>query len=290
MQVLVAGRGHVAVRGAHIMALTAQLMSIDADIACLPSIEDEGSLEGPGLRSEAAANGWRCVPDVASAHLGPADLLLSLQYGRIIGIADLGGARALNLHFGLVPRHRGSLSCYWPVLGRDDTVAVTLHELTDKVDAGPVVAQREFPLPGHTSAAELSHLFHRNGGELLAELAQSVLTGDYTVRAQADADGPAHRRIDLSDREITDFDRPAAVVRAACLALVFPRFQLPTFQGREIDDAFVLAAPPAGASRCPGDVVASSERVVAVQCRDAVVCFSVAGGPRRPSGTARSRT
>lgn len=280
MRIVIAGRGMLAVRGAHLFTLLAQVARADVDVGCVPSADDVGE-DGwrPSLRRAARANGWTCHDGIAAAGLGPADLLLSLQHPDIIRMADLGGARAVNLHFSPLPRHRGSLSCYWPIIGRDETVGVTLHELVEKVDAGPVIAVRTFPLPEFVTAGELFRLFHDHAFELLTEHAAALLDGSYTARPQPDPEAPAHRRrdVDFSHAEITGFDRPAAAVRAECLAMIFPGFQVPTLRGRPVHNAYLL---PVGDGRVGGHevgaVVAETGQAAVVRCADGLVCFDYA--------------
>ncbi|WP_086781657.1 formyltransferase family protein [Crossiella equi] len=268
MKVVIAGRGWLAVRGAQHFALLTKLTRPDAEIICVPTPPPDDRL--PALRQVAESNGWPCYREFREIDLGPADLVLSLQHPDIIRLPDLGGARAVNLHFSPLPRHRGSLSCYWPIVGRDRTTGVTLHELAARVDAGPVIATRYFALPEHTNAGQLSALFHEHGFELLAAEAESLLAGTYLARPQP-ADGVrAHRRsdVDFGRAELTDFDRPVLQVRAECLALVFPGFQLPTFQGRRVRDAHVLRVAAGPLAGLPGEVVAETKETAVLRCAD----------------------
>lgn len=274
MNVVIAGRGWLAVRGARLFAMLTQVGPGDGQVVCVPAATDGAEPPWrPSLREEARVNGWRCVDRVADAGLAPSDVLLSLQFDRLISGADLAGARALNLHFALLPRHRGSLSCYWPIAGRDEQAGVTLHELTAEVDAGPIVAARSFPLPTFLTAGQLYRLFHSHGFELLAQQAEAILAGTYAARPQPAAGQPAHRRrdVDFTLREITGFDRPAAEVRDSCLALIFPEFQVPTFRGRPVHHAYALPAGRDG--HTVGEVVAQTERSVLVRCTDGLVCL-----------------
>jgi methionyl-tRNA formyltransferase len=260
------------------------LADVDGDgivVVCLPIAADRRRAEPswlPSLREAAQRHGWPVVEDVAEASLTPADLFLSLQFDRIVRIPDLGGARALNLHFSPLPRHRGSLSCVWPILQRDAEAGVTLHELTAQVDAGPVVATRTFPLPTSVTAGELYRIFHREGFALLAEHAVSALRGTYRARTQGD--GPiAHRRadVDFGIREITEitsFAKSAAAVRDICLARIFPEFQLPRFHGRPVAAAYALYPHPLPGA--VGDVVAQTATSALVRCADGLVAFEFA--------------
>ena len=274
VKLVVAGRGRLAVRGAELLALTARATGIDVEVACLPGRDDRGGADGePSLRLAARVNGWPCREEVRDFGLGAGDLLVSLQHADVIRMADLGGARALNLHFSPLPRHRGSLSCYWPIVERDAEAGVTLHEFTAEVDAGPIVATRSFPLPRFTTAGELFDLFHSHAFDLLTEHAEAALRGTYTAREQEDPGRPAHRRrdVDFTRVEITDFTGDAAAVRDRCLALVFPGRQLPTFRGRAVRHAYVL---PVRTDRGEvGEVLAETAWTALIRCGDGQVCF-----------------
>lgn len=278
MKIVIAGRGRLAVRGAHLFSLLGSMNRDDVEIGCVVSAREGGSAgRRPSLRAAARGNGWPIYHRVSEIGLGPSDLLVSLQHPAIIRMADLGGARAVNLHFSLLPRHRGSLSCYWPIAGREDTAGVTLHELTAGVDAGPIIAARAFPLPSFTSAGQLFEMFHDHAFELLATHAGALLDGSYTAHSQADPGTPAHRRgaVDFSRAEITDFTRPAAVVRAECLAMICPEFQLPTFRGRPVCNAYLVPAAQSNGHEI-GGVVAETKQAAVVACADGFVCFEYA--------------
>lgn len=272
MRVLVAGRGHLAVRGAHLLALLVQLRADGSAVECVVPGDEPDDGWRPSLARTAEEEGWRSHRSIAEAALGPADLLVSLQYHKKIPVALLGGARAVNLHFSALPRHRGSLSCYWPIAERDETAGVTLHELTEELDAGPIIAARTFPLPGFITAGELFQAFHAHAFDLLAESAVSVLDGTYTSRPQPPGSGTAHRRrdVDFTRREI-DFTRPAAQVHDMVLAHAFPEFQLPLFRGRPVSRSVLPEVGALPSAVRPGEVIAQTRRAALVGCADGVI-------------------
>ena len=68
------------------------------------------------------------------------------------------GVPIVNVHIGIAPRYRGRFCWFWPVLeGHEDQVGVTVHVVSPRVDAGPVVLQRpvETRALGGRSFAEL---------------------------------------------------------------------------------------------------------------------------------------
>ena len=289
MKVVVAGRGSLAVRGAALFALLGSQAPHPVELVCVPGRDDgaAGSQrrdDHPSLRAAARENGWSLAENVAQAGTASGDLLVSLQFDRIVSVDDVGGARAVNLHFALLPRHRGSLTSYWPIAERDGEVGVTLHELTAEIDAGPVIASRSFPLPPWTTSQQLHETYHREAFELLTEQAPRLLADEWTSVPQGPA-APAHRRsdVDLSVREISDFttfDQEAPAVRAACLSRISPAHQLPRFRGRDVIDAVVVE--PREGSGSPGEVLARTAASVLVRCAQGCVVLELASAP--PAG------
>lgn len=277
MKIVIAGRGELAVRSAHLFSMLAQL-DPRLTIECVPAPGGIDSLYRSAMLTAAAQrHGWRLHADTSGLDLAAEDLLVSLQYPLIIPAEHLGYATAVNLHFSPLPRHRGSLSCYWPIVGRDAEAGVTLHEITPSVDAGPVIDRRTFALPSFFTAAELFTHFEREAFELLSANAGRLLDRSYAATPQPEGTA-AHRRsdVDFANIEITDFDRPATVVRDATLALVFPNFQEPTFRGRSVGRAYAIESPGRLESE-PGTIVAATQDVVMVCCSEGVVVLEFSG-------------
>jgi len=73
------------------------------------------------------------------------DLMISFYYNRIIHqdliqVPQL----AVNFHGSLLPDYAGSHALNWQILRGEQKSGVTIHELTDEVDAGRIILQREF--------------------------------------------------------------------------------------------------------------------------------------------------
>ena len=78
--------------------------------------------------------------------LGP-DLLVLADYGQIVP-RELLEVRhgALNLHPSLLPRHRGATPIPAAILAGDAETGVTLMQMDQGLDTGPIVAQERVPL------------------------------------------------------------------------------------------------------------------------------------------------
>ena len=72
------------------------------------------------------ANNWRT--------LLPADVYTIPSHG------------AINIHDGLLPEYAGFSPVLWALLNRETHVGVTVHEMNDTLDGGPIIAQRSIPV------------------------------------------------------------------------------------------------------------------------------------------------
>ncbi|HOP61515.1 MAG TPA: methionyl-tRNA formyltransferase [Candidatus Saccharicenans sp.] len=94
-----------------------------------------------------------------------------VAYGQIIpaSIIYLPPFKTLNIHFSLLPKYRGAAPVQWAILNGDRKTGITIMELNEKMDEGPLLAQREVEiLPGET-ARELEIRLSYLGAQLLIE-------------------------------------------------------------------------------------------------------------------------
>ncbi|MEZ6023902.1 MAG: formyltransferase family protein [Hyphomonadaceae bacterium] len=70
------------------------------------------------------------------------DLVLSAGFDRILKADVIASVPcALNIHFGELPRYRGSFSIPWAILNAEPSIGITLHALDPSIDGGPIIAQ-----------------------------------------------------------------------------------------------------------------------------------------------------
>ena len=113
-------------------------------------------------------------------------LFLVASYGKIIPrvILDMPKYGTLNVHPSLLPRLRGASPIQSAILS-EDTTGVTIMLLDDKMDHGPIVAQKEIPIaPWPPKASELEKILAHEGGKLLEEIIPKWIAGKITAREQ----------------------------------------------------------------------------------------------------------
>ncbi len=119
------------------------------------------------------------------------DVFVVFAYGTILpqSIIDLPRTGTLNLHPSLLPKLRGPSPIRSAILTDQRTTGVTIIQLDDEMDHGPVVAQETvtlpkagWPLPGTV----LDELLVNAGTELLVRTLPAWCEGEITAEAQDD--------------------------------------------------------------------------------------------------------
>lgn len=90
----------------------------------------------------------------------------------------------LNVHPSLLPDYRGPYPLFWMFRNGEQRFGVTIHLMDEHLDTGDIVAQAEVDLPDGVSGEEADRVLAQYGGELLAEVLESIARGTLTRRPQ----------------------------------------------------------------------------------------------------------
>ena len=99
------------------------------------------------------------------------DYLFSFYYRQLLGkeILSLPSKGALNLHGSLLPKYRGCAPLNWAIINGEKESGVTLHLMTEKADAGDIVAQKKFTITRDDTAKDVHLKAAKAAAELLPE-------------------------------------------------------------------------------------------------------------------------
>lgn len=216
--------------------------------------------------------------------------LVSIQYDQILRGPLLRGigCPCLNLHFSLLPRHRGAAPIAWAILSGDAQAGATLHHMEEAIDAGDIVAQRAVPIGPETTARELYERVCAAASGLFADLYPFDASRLAARRAQPTEGVPTRRSgdLDFSQRRV-DFAREAQELQRWLRAMIFPPFQRPETgsAGRVLSIGRIggQLGPAAGAA--PGTVLASEAGALTVAARGGSLRLAELGDPGRPEAT-----
>ena len=114
------------------------------------------------------------------------DLFVVASYGLIIpeGTLEIPAKGSLNVHPSLLPSYRGATPIQAAILNGDTETGVTIMLMDERMDHGPLVAQKKVALePDETLATATVKLAHL-GGELLVKTIPNYLKGEIIPQPQ----------------------------------------------------------------------------------------------------------
>ena len=140
-------------------------------------------------------------------------LVVVVAYGRILPrqILELPPRGCLNLHYSLLPKYRGAAPVAWAIINGAEKSGVTTMQLVEKMDAGPILLQREVSLSADETAASLESKLAPVGAELLLETIARLKAGAVTPRAQNEAEATYAPMLKKGDGLI-DWRQPAVAI------------------------------------------------------------------------------
>ena len=82
----------------------------------------------------------------------PADICLSVNWKTVIGsdVRNLFKHGIINAHPGNLPKYRGNAVTNWAIIQGDDKIVLTLHQMDEGLDSGPILAKADIPIGDNT--------------------------------------------------------------------------------------------------------------------------------------------
>ncbi len=134
----------------------------------------------------------------------PAGTIVVAAYGVLIPAELLDRHLWLNVHPSLLPRWRGAAPVERALIAGDAETGVTIHRTTPELDAGPIAAQRAFPVEPDDDAGSV----YERAAALAVELLDGVLDGEPAFTPQPEEGVTYAEKIEAADR-LLDLSRPA---------------------------------------------------------------------------------
>ena len=143
------------------------------------------------------------------------DLILLAAYGQILSPELLGIPRlgALNLHFSLLPRHRGASPIQAAILAGDRETGVTTMWMTEKLDEGPVFASLRTPVAPDEDSGSLGARLAELGARCLSETLERIERGEIVREAQDPARATYAPKLTREDSRLALRDDPVSFAR-----------------------------------------------------------------------------
>ncbi|MCE9618408.1 MAG: bifunctional UDP-4-amino-4-deoxy-L-arabinose formyltransferase/UDP-glucuronic acid oxidase ArnA [Planctomycetes bacterium] len=191
-----------------------------------------------------------------------ADLLLSCHYRLMVGpkVRELFPKGCINLHSAMLPKYRGRCPINWVLVNGESETGVTLHHMSDKADAGDIIAQRKVAIDINDTARTLTAKMSAATSALLDEALPLVRTGKAPRTPQNEKDATSFGRRTPEDGVI-DWTKSSEEIRNLVRAVAHPWPGAFTFAGER--KFMVWSTRTAKGSGQPGEILSKDPLVVA---------------------------
>jgi methionyl-tRNA formyltransferase len=198
-----------------------------------------------------------------------ADFALVLAYGRILppGVLAAPARGCLNLHASILPRYRGAAPINWAIVRGEKETGVSLMQMDEGLDTGPVFAVRKTPIGENETAGELAPRVAELAATVVREDVPRVVRGELASVAQDGSLATLAPILEKKDGRI-DWTRPAAEVHDHARGMT-PWPGAYTQIGGKLLKVLATRRSPLKTTGEPGTIVAADASGVLVACRDA---------------------
>jgi methionyl-tRNA formyltransferase len=141
------------------------------------------------------------------------DVIIVCAFGQILpqSLLDIPPYQCINVHFSLLPRHRGASPVAAAILAGDDFTGVSIQLVRKKLDTGPVLAAAAVPIFPADNTGTLTEKLSVIGAHLLQEALTGWWRGEITPRPQGEAGASYFSQVKKEDGEI-DWRLPAVAI------------------------------------------------------------------------------
>lgn len=187
-------------------------------------------------------------PDDLEAILAqyPCDVAVVVAYGQLLPRAFLDHPRfgCLNIHASLLPKYRGAAPIQWALYNGEKVTGVTIMQLDEGMDTGPIVRTQEVDILDDDDAKSLMDMLSVVGASLLLEVLDDIEEAqEITVIAQNHEDATYAPLIKKSDAAI-DWSKPAERIICQVRGFALWPGATTTLKGKEVKLTAVEAMDP----------------------------------------------
>jgi len=134
------------------------------------------------------------------------DVIIVVAYGKIIpqSIIDIPKFGVLNIHASLLPKYRGASPIQHAILSGDKITGVTLMQIDEKMDHGPMLAKKEVEISDIDTTETLSEKLSEAGSYLLLEVLPDLFLGKIKPKEQEHEKATLAKILKKEDGEVKE--------------------------------------------------------------------------------------
>lgn len=191
------------------------------------------------------------------------EMIIVAAFGQILRphVLELPPLGCLNVHASLLPRWRGASPIQHAIMAGDAETGVTLMQMDEGLDTGPMFVQQAIPIHPNETAASLHDRLAELGAAMLAEHLDDIVNGRINATPQDDSQSTYAPMISKADGRL-DWHKTSAELDRHVRAMTPWPGAFTTWDGQWLK---VLAAEPVHGrlpAGEPGQVVMREENAV----------------------------
>lgn len=129
------------------------------------------------------------------------DLFVVAAYGHLVpeSVLNIPKHGALNIHPSLLPKYRGPSPIQTAILNGETTSGITIIKMDEKLDHGPIVAQKEIPVSDNDTFETLHVKMFAEAANMLPGVIDDFVSGKQKSQPQDEADATYCEHITKQD-------------------------------------------------------------------------------------------
>jgi methionyl-tRNA formyltransferase len=141
------------------------------------------------------------------------DLIVVIAFGQKISneLINLPPKGAINVHASLLPKYRGAAPINWAIINGEATTGISIITLSEKMDAGQILAQSQTDIAAYQTAGQLHDRLAKIAAPLLLKTIEKIADGTAVYIEQDHAMATLAPKLKKSDGFL-DFAEPAEVL------------------------------------------------------------------------------
>lgn len=108
-----------------------------------------------------------------------AEIGISINWLTLISSATIQSLphKILNAHAGDLPKYRGNACANWAMLNGEDKIGLTVHEMAQELDAGPILLKSYYELNNNTYISDIFKWFELTIPKMFVEALDGIMSG-----------------------------------------------------------------------------------------------------------------
>lgn len=193
------------------------------------------------------------------------DVNVVVAYGQIIpgSIIYYPRYKSVNVHFSLLPRYRGAAPVAWAILNGDRFTGVTIMQLNEKMDEGPILAREMVEILPRENSQELETRLSHLGADLLVKTLGRI---DSIIPEEQDHSKATYAPKITKEQGKINWTEPAEVIDRKVRAFYPWPGAYTFFNGQRLEILKGQAVPGLMPDSRPGEIVRVDKSGIYVRC------------------------